>query len=85
MTHRHEWHIFYSMLGDGQCVGSCSIPFCEKVIKSDEIERRLNATEYLSAEDADKIAKFADGVTFLYDEYIDLLQDYARRLEDETE
>jgi len=45
MTHRHEWKINIWI----RC------KHCEEILNNDEAERRLNAVEFLSAEDATRI------------------------------
>ena len=41
--HRHEWTVLFDERGD-KLFAFCG--YCEKTIACEEIERRLNATEY---------------------------------------
>jgi hypothetical protein len=75
MSHRHEWDYEEGWdWGGGHF--ECTHRGCrEKLFPStDEVLNRLNATEYLSADEAESIAHG------LPDEY-SMLNDYARTLE----
>ena len=52
MSHVHEWVAHYDQVVYGESF-QCE---CGDLMATDEIARRLNATERLSAEDAEKIA-----------------------------
>ena len=54
MTHRHEWD--FKLIHQGRkVIGQMATCECGEIISGDEIERRLNAVEFLSAEDATRI------------------------------
>ena len=76
-THVHEWHWEYNRPeGDSWfCCGQC-----REVIHIGQIERRLNATERLSALDAQIIAKLIS-----YTGGAKVLEDYASALEGDDE
>ena len=82
MTHRHEWEVelYDASIQVIVCIG------CGEAMPTKEIEARLNATESLSAEDARSLCLWLEGPDgeFIYRGGLKL-QDYARRLEDETE
>ena len=85
MTHRHEWNLetLYP------------IPYCDECdnwMSDDEIERRLNATEYLSADDAqehasdlyyDKETEIRDCPFTWEEKMIEILRNYAKTLRGE--
>jgi hypothetical protein len=52
MTHRHEW--FVCSMKSGKIFASCK--HCELILVDYRIDRRLNAVEALSAEDARRTA-----------------------------
>ena len=88
MGHRHEWRIKDTrkyMIDYADIKAVCD---CGKTMNKEKIERRLNAVEALSAEDARTLCLWLEGPT---KEFISKggmkLQDYARILggEDETE
>ena len=76
--HVHEWG---ADVGDG-IVALCKDPTCHESLDWDEIDRRLNATERLSAEDAIEIAKSRGDI---FDDEADTLEAYAAALEGEDD
>lgn len=78
-THKHEWTIDWE---EGRAF--CRYP-CGKEMYYWEIERRLNATECLSAEDASHIADCIATDSAIAFPYADDLGDYARALEDQKD
>lgn len=74
--HVHEWN---AMVGDG-IFGQCADKDCHKVLDWDEIDRRLNATEQLSAEDAGKLKDMHYPVAYEDDEMCFKLYDYIATL-----
>jgi hypothetical protein len=54
--HRHEYIVEVDTKEYDIVYAYCSVTGCTKVIYPEEIERRLNATEALSAEDAKSLA-----------------------------
>ncbi len=60
----------------------CTVSGCDEYILLPEAERRLNATECLSAEDADDLYKYVPH-EFVLHENKDKLKAYARALSDE--
>ena len=83
MTHKHEWKAKYDKVLYGESF-QCE---CKAIMETDEIERRLNATEELSAEDAWEIINatvaIAEevGITAIIPKR-DPLRAYAERMED---
>ena len=76
--HRHEWRIKdvrKYMIDYADIKAICD---CGKTMNTDEIERRLNATEALSARRAEYIAEQAEGI---YPATRKMLEEYARILE----
>ncbi len=53
--HVHEWTHNGFDYEDG---ASCAVPDCKEWLSTEEITRRLNATERLSAEDAQRVSQF---------------------------
>ena len=55
--HKHEWAFGIRMWVDGTPeIATCMVEGCDAIMKQEEIERRLNAVEKLTAEDAGRIA-----------------------------
>jgi hypothetical protein len=55
--HKHEWQMRYHTFKDGWPRAVCvAEPYdCHTVLEEDEVNRRLNAVEHFSAEDAKSI------------------------------
>ena len=54
MMHKHDWRVCYEDKDHLEEINGviCADPECGNWMDADEIERRINATDYLSAEDA---------------------------------
>ena len=84
--HRHEW----VMITPNEMFEVAKCRHCQKMLHADDAERRLNATEVLSAEDAWLLADDIDNLIVGYDNEramgcgaaYDKLVNYARILED---
>jgi len=80
--HVHDWG---ADVGDG-IVALCKDPTCHKSLDWDEIDRRLNATDRLSAEDAREISSEVHSAWWPLEgksPYEDGLRAYAAELETE--
>ena len=73
MKHRHEYTLAISIRGDPKYY-MCDGDGCDHVLYFKDVETRLAATEALSAEDAEEIAKDAH-----YHYQREALREYAKR------
>ena len=80
MEHRHEFTVLFDERGD-KLFAFCG--YCEKTIDCEEVERRLNATEFLSAEDAETSAEIINVYSERPERYRIALSDYAKTLRGE--
>ena len=72
--HKHEWSIYITDWGETLAI-ECDI--CDKPMSVEEADRRLNATEELSAEEATRNANCIEGESY----NADALRAYAERME----